>query len=126
MQHSSDAYSGVRKAVVSLMEKDQQFAQFWESYPAARRQRGYMAETLFLHAVAAVSFEALMLALEQHKRSDQWQTARLIPNMRTWLEEERYYQVLPTAARGLSVADEAQRWRSLSPQEQLRRLGVKR
>jgi uncharacterized ferritin-like protein (DUF455 family) len=108
------------------MERDQQFAAFVQAYPAARRQRGYMVETLFLHAVAAVSFEALMLALDQHKRSDQWQTPRLIPNMRTWLEEERYYQVLPTAARGLSVADEAQRWRSLSPQEQLRRLGVKR
>ena len=123
MQYSSDAYSGVRKAVVSIMENDQRFAQFWESYPAARRQRGYMVETLFLHAVAAVSFEALMLALEQHKRSDQWQTARLIPNMRTWLEEERWYQVLPAAK--LSPADEAQRWRSLSPQEQLRRLGLK-
>jgi hypothetical protein len=108
------------------MDNDQRFAQFWESYPAARRQRGYMVETLFLHAIAAVSFEALLLALEQHKRSDQWQAARLIPNMRTWLEEERYYQVLPGPARGLSVADEAQRWRSLSPQEQLRRLGLKR
>ena len=106
------------------MENDQRFAQFWESYPAARRQRGYMVETLFLHAVASVTFEALLLALEQHKRSDQWQTERLIPNMRTWLEEERWYQVLP--ATKLSPADEAQRWRSLSPQEQLRRLGGKR
>jgi len=108
------------------MQRDLQFAHFFGTYPASRRQRGYMVETLFLHAVAAVSFEALMLALEQHMRSDQWQTARLIPNMRTWLEEERYYQVLPSPARGLSVADEAQRWRSLSPHEQLRRLGGKR
>ena len=110
---------------MASMDKDQQFAQFWEAYPVSRRQRSYMVETLFLHAVAAVSFEALLLALEQHKRSAQWQDPCLIPNMRTWLEEERWYQVLPEPARRLSVADEAQRWRSLSPQDQLRRLGLK-
>lgn len=108
------------------MERDQQFAAFVEAYPAARRQRGYMAETLFLHALAHVSYENLMAALEQHKRSDEWQKG-MIPNLRKWLEEQHWIRVLPEPQPArLSVADEAQRLRSLSPQEQLRRLRVKR
>ena len=84
----------------------------------------------------AVGGNQLAVALERKKDRNAAETAGMIAAAEgglrywkqagTWLEEERYYQVLPVPARGLSVADEAQRWRSLSPQEQLRRLGVKR
>jgi hypothetical protein len=74
---------------------DLQFAQFVEAYPAARRQRGYMAEHLFLAACEKVPFTELLAALEQHKRSEQWRNGRIIPSMVTWLQEERWIQVLP-------------------------------
>jgi hypothetical protein len=109
------------------MERDQQFAAFVAAYPASRRQRGYMVETLFLAALEKVSYDVLIASLAQHTRSEQWQNGRLIPNMKVWLEEERWIQVLPEPQPArLSVADEARRFASLSPQDQLRRLGVKR
>ena len=107
-------------------KKDLLFADFVELYPASRRQRGYMASTLFLAALEKVSAETLFAALRQHVRSEQWQRG-MIPNLVTWLQEEHWIRELPEAKPAhLSVADEAQRLRSLSPQEQLRRLGVKR
>ena len=77
------------------MHADEQFEYFVNSYPASRRQRGYMATTLFLAALDKVPFSALLAALEQHKRSAQWETPRHIPLMTTWLEQERWIQVLP-------------------------------
>jgi len=108
------------------MEKDQQFAHFVESYPASRRQRGYMCEQLFLAALDKVSFDELMRVLEAHKKSADWQKG-MIPNLMKWLQEEHWIRVLPEPQPArLSVGDEARRLASLSPQEQLRRLGVKR
>jgi hypothetical protein len=98
------------------MHCDQQLAQFVAAYPEARRQRGYMVEQLFLHALSKVSFETLIAALEQHKRSDQWATARMIPSLRTWLEEERWIQVLPEPEVPAS---------RLTPWEHARRAGLK-
>lgn len=97
------------------LHTDEQFAAFVEAYPAARRQRGYMVETLFLHALAQVSYEALMQALAQHKRSAQWATG-VIPSMRTWLEEQRWIQVLPEPEIPLS---------RLTPFERARKAGLK-
>ena len=39
--------------------------------------------------------QAMASALEQHKRSEQWQTPKLIPLMTTWLNQERWNQTLP-------------------------------
>jgi hypothetical protein len=82
----------------AMKEREQQFADFVEAYPAARRQRGYMAEQLFLLALDRVPFETIMAALEQHKRSEQWQqTPRFVPSMLTWLQQEHWIRVLPEA-----------------------------
>lgn len=108
--------------MVSLMENDQQFEAFVEAYPAARRQRGYMAETLFLHALSKVSYETLIQALEQHKRSQQWASG-MIPSLRVWLEEERWIQVLPETP---ASADDADRIRKRqTPWQHAKRLGLK-
>ncbi len=40
-------------------------------------------------------FTAMIDALAQHKRSEQWQSPKLIPLMTTWLNQERWTQVLP-------------------------------
>ena len=85
------------------MDTDQAFDAFVMAYPASRRQRGYMAETLFLLALQKVSVETLTAALEQHKRSAQWQEGRLIPMLKTWLQEERWIQELPEPKRGVGA-----------------------
>jgi hypothetical protein len=105
---------------------EEKFAQFAAAYPSSRRQTGVKARNAFAQAIQQVPFAILLHALEQHARSAQWQDPRFIPNLTTWLLEGRWCQVLPEPTPQLSPADQAQRRRSLSPQEQLRRLGVKR
>lgn len=104
------------------MERDQQFEAFVEAYPASRRQRGYMAQQLFLAAVEHVGFEVLMSALQQHRRSEQWQRG-MIPNLLTWLQEERWCQVLPETP--ASAEDGARLRKRLTPWQHAKRLGLK-
>src|SRR4051812_2911942 len=72
-----------------------QFEQFISTYPAARRQRGYMIEYLFLTAVNKVGFDTLLAAVTQKKKSEQWENPNMIPSIKKWLEEERWIQELP-------------------------------
>jgi hypothetical protein len=100
---------------------DAAFAHFAATYPAARRMTTTRARHAFVRALGKVPVETLLAAVAQHKRSAQWQQ-HVIPSMVKWLEEERWIQTLPEPAPTLSPADQAQRWRSLSPQAQLRRI----
>ena len=103
------------------------FTQFTAAYPSTRRKGGERVRQAFVQALRKVPFAFMLHALEQHKKSSQWQDPRFIPSMTTWLDEERWIQTLPEPQPArLSVGDEARRLASLSPQEQLRRLGVKR
>jgi len=105
---------------------DTKFAQFVAAYPSHRRVFTVKAKQAFAHACEQVPYAVLLHALEQHKRSEQWQK-HIVPSMLRWLEESRWLQTLPEPQPArLSVGDEARRLASLSPQEQLRRLGVKR
>lgn len=54
---------------------------------------------LFLSALDKAGELVLMTALEQHKRSEQWQNG-MIPSMTKWLEEERWIQILPEKRNG--------------------------
>jgi len=103
------------------------FEQFRAAYPAAKREGGQRAQAVFVAALRKAPLETLLSALDAQKRSEQWEIPRYIPLMTVWLLNEHWKQVVaePTLP-GLSHADQVQRWRSLSPQEQLRRLGVKR
>ena len=103
------------------------FAQFLAAYPPSKRESGKRAEAVFLAALKKAPLATLLAALDAQKRSEQWEIPRYIPLMTVWLLNEHWQQVVtePTLP-GLSKADQMQRWRSLSPQEQLRRLGVKR
>lgn len=74
---------------------DDNFEAFVSEYPASRRQRGFMSQQAFVAGVQKAGFGVIMAALAQHKRSEQWRTASLIPMMRKWLEEERWIQELP-------------------------------
>jgi len=102
------------------------FAQFHAAYPPSKREWGARAEAIFGAALQKASLPTLLAALDAHKRSEQWEIPRYIPLMTAWLLGEHWRQELGApATQGLSPADQAQRWRSLSPQEQRRRLGLK-
>ena len=94
------------------MHDDTQFREFVEAYPASRRTRTPDAHAAFVKALRWTPFETLLAALEQHKRSEQWQK-HIIPSMLTWLREERWIQVLPEPDR------------KLTPWEMARKLGYK-
>ena len=103
-----------------------EFAQFHAAYPPSKREGGKRAEAVFAAALRKVPLATLLTALEAAKQSEQWELPRYIPLMTAWLLGEHWQQTMtaPTVP-GLSHADQVQRWRSLSPQEQLRRLGMK-
>jgi hypothetical protein len=96
----------------SAMHDDKQFQEFVAAYPASRRSHSVSAHAAFVHALKWTPFETLLAALEQHKRSEQWQK-HIIPSMVTWLREERWIQILPEPAR------------KLTPWEMARKLGYK-
>jgi hypothetical protein len=78
------------------LSADADYHAFREAYPPSRRVGGKLAHKAFTQATRGHPERlALMLsALEQHKRSDQWQVAKMIPLMTTWLNQERWVQVL--------------------------------
>ncbi len=74
------------------------FEAFRSAYPASRRVGGKNALRAFQNATRGrngTHFTAMIDALAQHKRSEQWQSPKLIPLMTTWLNQERWTQVLP-------------------------------
>ena len=71
------------------------FEAFRQAYPTNRRQGGKAAEKAFNSARARCLPSTMIAALEQQKRSEQWQTPKLIPLMTTWLHQERWLQTLP-------------------------------
>jgi hypothetical protein len=94
------------------MRDDRQFQEFVEAYPPSRRLRTPQTHRAFVLALQWTPFETLLAALEQHKRSTQWQQ-HIIPSMLTWLREERWIQVLPEPER------------TRTPWEMARKLGYK-
>jgi len=92
------------------------FDQFLQAYPATRRKSGDRTRYAFTKALRKVSLETMLTALAQHRRSDQWRDPRFIPSMTTWLDEERWIQVLPEPEVKAS---------RLTPFEQARRAGLK-
>ncbi len=68
---------------------------FIAAYPAQGRTLSRLASGMFFDARASgVSLEAMLAALDNHKRSEQW-TLGKIPNLTKWLEERRWLQELP-------------------------------
>jgi hypothetical protein len=81
-----------------LSSADADYEAFRTAYPASRRVGGKAGKRAFAVAIRGQPpghIAAMLSALEQHKRSEQWQIPRLIPLMTTWLSQERWTQVLP-------------------------------
>lgn len=77
--------------------RDDGYERFTQAYPAARRVGGKLAKRAFVAAMQGKNgahLDAMLTALEQHKRSEQWQRG-IVPLMTTWLNQERWAQVLP-------------------------------
>lgn len=74
------------------------FMAFQAAYPSSRRKGGRMVMETYLHSARiAGAPAALLLALENHKASQQWANPAHIPGMDVWLSEERWRQELPPA-----------------------------
>lgn len=98
----SPPISDLRSAISDLQKEpssaDADFEVFRLAYPANRRVGGKLARAAFSRAVHIEPLPVLLRALEQAKGSEQWQTPKLIPLMTTWLNQERWLQVLPEVA----------------------------
>lgn len=70
------------------------FAAFWSAYP---KKVGKPAAERAFKKVKEADYPLLLPAIEQHKRSKQWQKndAEFIPNPSTWLNQERWNDTLP-------------------------------
>ena len=65
------------------------FEAFWVAYPRKQKRQEAVAAWRSLNPDMAV-VAVLMAALERHKRSDQWQKRKVIPNPGTWLKDRRW------------------------------------
>ncbi len=93
---SSSPISDLRTNGSSSADAD--FHTFFLAYPVSRRVGGKAGRAAFDHTAIGLHGDHLatvLLALEQQKRSEQWQNPKLIPLMTTWLHQERWLQVLP-------------------------------
>src|SRR3990167_569604 len=58
---------------------DADYEAFRQAYPVSRRVGGKLARNAFRSALERTTVGVMLAALEQHKRSEQWQTPKLIP-----------------------------------------------
>lgn len=79
----------------SISAEDSDFTAFWSAYP--RKVAKPAALKAWRSAKRRPPLADLLAALDRHKRSEQWQTARFIPHPATWLNGQRWDDQLPTA-----------------------------
>lgn len=70
------------------------FGAFWSAYP---KKVGKPAAERAFKKIKESDYPLLLPAIEQHKRSKQWQKndGEFIPNPATWLNQERWNDTLP-------------------------------
>jgi hypothetical protein len=76
----------------AVEEIDVSFFKFQQAYPDQGRRGGPQAEQLFFQAVTSgvVTVDAIMAALENHAKSEQWAVAKRVPSMLKWLTEQQW------------------------------------
>lgn len=78
-------------------DEEDDFARFWKHYPKkADKQRARVAFGKALKS-KKVTVDELIEAVEQQKKSRQWQDISYVPNPTTWLNGSRWEDVLPEA-----------------------------
>jgi hypothetical protein len=81
------------------------FETFRQAYPVKGRVGGPKAKSAFAKARQEVTLKEMLVALAQHKRSEQWQNPQFIPGMLVWLHQERWLQTLPEAKPAVGSPD---------------------
>jgi len=108
IEHRASPESKEHKATptegpIRASSADADFETFRQAYPQSRRVGGKPGRNAFQRASGRQTLSSMLTALEQHKRSEQWQDPKLIPLMTTWLNQERWLQVLPESSESLVV-----------------------
>jgi hypothetical protein len=80
---------------ISLTADDADFAAFWSAYP--RKVAKALAAKAWRSCKHRPPLAELLAALDRHKASEQWQSARFIPNPATWINQQRWEDELPPA-----------------------------
>jgi len=80
------------------------FDTFWKAYP--KKVSKANAVKAFPKAIKKVDFDVMLKALEAHKKQDQWtkDKGKYIPNPASWLNFERWEDVLANSAKPLPTA----------------------
>jgi hypothetical protein len=97
-QDNTEAEAEAEAVRTKASSADADYERFRDAYPVSRRVGGKAARRAFSEAMKGKPpghLDAMIAAVEQHKRSEQWQSPKLIPLMTTWLNGERWVQVLP-------------------------------
>lgn len=84
---TSKEYKKLKKEEYSEAEK--RFLAFWEKYPRKSDKKKALAAWIKNKCYNG-SFEQIMTALEQQKKSQQWQDAQYIPHPTTWINGRRW------------------------------------
>ena len=92
----------IRNQKDSLTADDADFAAFWSAYP--RKVAKPAALKAWRSAKDRPSLADLLAALDRHKGSEQWQSARFIPHPATWINQQRWDDEMPTAAETKPIA----------------------
>ena len=74
-------------------DKNDAFERFWSAYP--RKTNKKKAKDAFIRKCTdEIMFQKMLSSLVDQKQSDQWQNPRFIPHASTWINGERWNDVL--------------------------------
>lgn len=84
------------------------FEEFWQAYPARRGKKNLKADARtwwIQHRVSEEMFANIMLGLEAHKQSDEWQedSGRFVPDAIRFLRKERWKDEFRSTSRSTAV-----------------------
>ena len=82
-----------------------QFELFWEAYPKKIAKKTVMQKFKKLNPNENL-FKKIMTSLEIHKKTAQWQNAMYIPSPLTWINQERWEDVISIQEEVRDVLDE--------------------
>lgn len=105
--NTGEGVQGKPKAELDAGKLTGWFNEFLAAYPAHRRVGGKKGTLAYQEALRHASgggprepaVQRLRRALEAHKRSEQWQTPKLVPSMSKWLSEAHWQRELEAAER---------------------------
>ena len=92
VENENEIENEVEKEKENESKRAEAFEQFWSAYPRKECKQKALEEFL----KAEVDLDVLLLAIEQQKKSAQWQKdgGQFIPHAATWLSGKRWQDIL--------------------------------